>query len=70
MNLVDFETTGIREAFAAVSAAAASRGLEIMDSEIVGLAPEAALLPGDEEHVRLKGFSPEEQILERLIEAG
>ena len=70
MNLVDFETTGIREAFDAVSTEAASRGLEITDSEIVGLAPEAAFLPGDEEHVRLKGFSPEEQILERLIEAG
>jgi glutamate formiminotransferase len=70
MNLVDFEVTGIREAFDAVSAEAASRALEVSDSEIVGLAPEAALPPGDEEHVRLKGFSPEEQILERLIEAG
>ena len=36
----------------------------------LGLAPEAALPPGDGEHVRLKGFSPEEQILERLVEAG
>jgi glutamate formiminotransferase len=70
MNLVDFEVTGIREAFDAVSAEAASRDLEVSDSEIVGLAPEAALPPGDEERVRLKGFSPEEQILERLIEAG
>ena len=70
MNLVDFEVTGLREAFDAVSAEAASRALEVSDSEIVGLAPEAALPPEDEEHVRLKGFSPEEQILERLIEAG
>jgi glutamate formiminotransferase len=70
MNLVDFETTGIREAFDEGAAEAASRGLEVVDSEIVGLAPEAALLPGDEEHVRLRGFSPEEQILERLVEAG
>ena len=44
--------------------------MEVVDSEIVGLAPEAALPPGDREHVRLKGFSPEEQILERLVEAG
>jgi hypothetical protein len=43
--------------------------MDVTDSEIVGLAPEAALPPGDEEHVRLKGFSPEEQILERLVEA-
>ena len=70
MNLVDFEVTGIREAFDAVAREASARGMEIADSEIVGLAPEAALPPGDGEHVRLKGFSPEEQILERLVEAG
>jgi glutamate formiminotransferase len=70
MNLVDFEVTGIREAFDAVAKEATARSLEVVDSEIVGLAPEAALSPGDEEHVRLKGFSPEEQILERLVEAG
>jgi glutamate formiminotransferase len=70
MNLVDFEVTGIRAAFDAVAKEASGRGMEVVDSEIVGLAPEAALPPGDQEHVRLKGFSPEEQILERLIEAG
>jgi glutamate formiminotransferase len=70
MNLVDFEVTGIHAAFDAVAAAASERGMEILDSEIVGLVPEPALPPGDEQHVRLKGFSPEEQILERLIEAG
>lgn len=70
MNLVDFEVTGIREAFDAVAKEASARGMEIADSEIVGLAPEAALPPEDGEHVRLKGFSPEEQILERLVEAG
>jgi glutamate formiminotransferase/formiminotetrahydrofolate cyclodeaminase len=70
MNLVDFEVTSIRAAFDAVAKEASARGMEIADSEIVGLAPEAALPPGDGEHVRLKGFSPEEQILERLVEAG
>ena len=70
MNLVDFEVTSIREAFDAVAKEASVRGMEIADSEIVGLAPEAALPPEDGEHVRLKGFSPEEQILERLVEAG
>jgi glutamate formiminotransferase / 5-formyltetrahydrofolate cyclo-ligase len=70
MHLVDFEVTSIRAAFDAVAKEASARGMEIADSEIVGLAPEAALPPGDGEHVRLKGFSPEEQILERLVEAG
>ena len=70
MNLVDFEVTSIRAAFDAVAKEASARGMEIADSEIVGLAPEAALPPGDGEYVRLKGFAPEEQILERLVEAG
>ena len=70
MNLVDFEVTGVRTAFDAVVEAAASRGMEVLDSEIVGLAPAAALPPGTGEHVRLAGFSPERQILEELVEAG
>ena len=48
MNLVDFEVTGVREAFDAVAKEAAAKGMEILESEIVGLAPEAALPPGDE----------------------
>jgi glutamate formiminotransferase len=66
MNLVDHDVTGIRAAFDAVASEAASRGLEVLDSEIVGLVPEAALGPGDAEHVRLRGFDPERQVLERL----
>jgi glutamate formiminotransferase len=68
MNLVDVEVTGIRAAFDAVANEAASRGLEVLDSEIVGLVPEAALADGDIEHVRLTAFEPDRQILERLIE--
>lgn len=70
MNLVDVEVTGLRAAFDAVSEAASARGMEVRDSEIVGLAPEAAVPPGTAEHVRLTGFSPDRQILEHLIEAG
>ena len=70
MNLVDFEVTGVRTAFDAVVAEASARGMEVLDSEIVGLAPAAALPPGTVEHVRLAGFSPDEQILEELVAAG
>jgi glutamate formiminotransferase len=68
MNLVDHLTTGLREAFDAVAAAAAEHALEVVDSEIVGLAPAAALSDADAAHVRLRGFDPETQILERLLE--
>lgn len=70
MNLVDVEVTGVREAFDAVARAASARAMEVMDSEIVGLAPAAALPPGTMEHVRLAGFAPDEQILEELVETG
>src|ERR671919_1232513 len=39
MNLVNFEVTGVRKAFDAVARAASARGIEVLDSEIVGLAP-------------------------------
>jgi glutamate formiminotransferase len=70
MNLVDHEVTGIREAFDAVARTAADRGIEVTDSEIVGLVPASALRPGDQVHVRLRGFDPDAQILDRLIEGG
>jgi glutamate formiminotransferase len=68
MNLVDFEVTGVRAAYDAVAAQAAARGAEVTDSEIVGLVPAAALTGDDAEHVRLHGFDPSSQVLERLIE--
>jgi glutamate formiminotransferase len=68
MNLVDHEVTGIRDAFDAVDTEARSRGLTVTDSEIVGLVPRSATGEGDIEHVRLRGFDPDTQILEALIE--
>jgi glutamate formiminotransferase len=66
MNLIDIDITGIRAAFDAVDGQAASRAMTVLDSEIVGLVPQAALGPGDAEHVRLRGFDPDRQVLERL----
>jgi glutamate formiminotransferase / 5-formyltetrahydrofolate cyclo-ligase len=68
MNLVDFTTTGVRAAYDAVVAQAEARDAEVLDTEIVGLVPEAALSPEDAEHVRLRGFDRATQVLERLIE--
>jgi glutamate formiminotransferase len=67
MNLVDVGVTTPRAAFDEVARLAAKRGMEITSSEIVGLAPEAALAPGDPEHLRLEGFDENAQILERLV---
>jgi len=70
MNLVDTDVTGVVRAFDAVAAEAATSGMRILESEIVGLAPSSALPPGAADHVVLKGFDPAHQILERLIEEG
>lgn len=67
MNLVDFEVTGIREAFDAVAANAEERDMSVVSSEIVGLVPEKALDEDDVAHVRLEGFDADTQILERLV---
>src|SRR6266498_500992 len=66
MNLVDHEVTGLRDAYEAVAARARAHGLEVIDSEIVGLVPERALEPGDVEDLVLVGFDPTTQVLERL----
>ncbi len=68
MNLVDHEVTGLRAAFDAVATRARARGMDVLDSEIVGLVPGSALRQGDAEHLRLAGFDPGRQVLERLIE--
>ena len=67
MNLVDHEVTGIRSAFEAVAKGAAGRGMVITDTEIVGLVPESALDLDDVAYLRLEGFDPDKQILERLV---
>jgi glutamate formiminotransferase len=68
MNLVDHEVTGLVAAFDAVEAGASAHGLGVVDSEIVGLVPESALGEEVAGHIRLAGFDPAAQVLERLIE--
>lgn len=43
MNLIDYERTGIAQAFDAVQEAAARRQVEVLSAELVGLVPRAAL---------------------------
>ena len=53
MNLVDFERTPLHEAFEAVRGEAARHGVEVRDSEVVGLVPAAALLPAAARALRI-----------------
>lgn len=66
MNLVNYEETGMTQAFLAVRAAAERAAVEIASTEIVGLVPEAALDRNAEYFSLLENFS-EEKVLEQRL---
>ncbi|HKP46977.1 MAG TPA: glutamate formimidoyltransferase [Pyrinomonadaceae bacterium] len=66
MNLVNYEATGMERAYAAVRDEAARAGVEIANTEIVGLAPEKAIDRTAEYFQMLEEFS-EDKILEHRI---
>lgn len=69
MNLTNFERTSIAQVFDAVRQEAERRGTTIVESEIVGLVPAAALPAAAERTLRLAGFT-DDQLLERRLLSG
>ena len=69
MNLTDIEATTIAEAFAHVSEEAERHGVRVAESEIVGLAPRAALRGATTEGLLLTR-NLAEVVLEERIETG
>jgi glutamate formiminotransferase / formiminotetrahydrofolate cyclodeaminase len=68
MNLTDYRVTPVPRAFDAVRAAATKSGVGIVDSEIIGLVPEDALLDAAEQYLALRSFD-RGSILERKVRA-
>jgi glutamate formiminotransferase len=66
MNLTNYEKTPIHRVFDAVQREAAGYGVSVLESEIVGLVPAAALHDGAASNLRLTGFS-ERQVLETRL---
>ena len=66
MNLTNFEETPMHVVFDAVRREAERRGVGVRGSEVIGLVPQAALRPGDEQYLQLEGFTST-QILERQL---
>jgi glutamate formiminotransferase len=66
MNLTNYEETPVFRAFEAVKQEAEQRGVAILESEIVGLVPAAALFDAARFYLQLKGFS-QEQVLEHRL---
>jgi glutamate formiminotransferase len=69
MNLLDFRVTPLAAAFAAVEELAGKAGVEVVESELVGLLPEAALAGVDPARLKLHGFSRDRLIEERIRKA-
>lgn len=66
MNLVDYETTGLSEAYEAVRKHAESLGVEIAGAELVGLAPQAALDQSASYYLKLEDFAKDAIVETRL----
>ena len=66
MNLTNYEETPIEQVFDTVEREAARLGVRVVESEIVGLIPAAALTHTTPEHLRLKGFR-DDQVLETAL---
>jgi glutamate formiminotransferase / 5-formyltetrahydrofolate cyclo-ligase len=66
MNLTNYEKTPVFRVFEMVKREAERYGVAILESEIVGLIPSAALMRTAEFYLQIEGFS-EHQILEKKI---
>ncbi|MCR9245763.1 MAG: glutamate formimidoyltransferase [bacterium] len=69
MNLLDFETTSIRTVFDKVAELASQKGVEVAESELIGLAPAAAIDADLAAHIKLPSFDPAQQVVEAKLAA-
>jgi glutamate formiminotransferase len=69
MNLLDYEITGIRAVFDAVAARAQAAEVEVVESELIGLVPAAAIDAALAVHARIRGFDAHEQVIEERLSA-
>lgn len=69
MNLTDWRTVSMRDAFLCVRDLAAGRGIDILESELVGLAPRGAFGGATAEELLLARFS-EAKLIETHLPAG
>jgi glutamate formiminotransferase len=66
MNLTNYTITSIHTVFDAVESEASSRGIDILESELIGLIPAAALADTSAEYLRIADFRPDMILEERL----
>lgn len=69
MNLTNFQKTPVFRVFEMVKREAERYGVTILESEIVGLVPSAALLASAEFYLQIQRFSADTQVLEHALRA-
>lgn len=69
MNLVNYKSTPVHQAFEMVKCEAERYGVPIVGSEIVGLVPQDALLAAAEYYLRVNNYSPDLVLENRLLAA-
>jgi glutamate formiminotransferase / 5-formyltetrahydrofolate cyclo-ligase len=69
MNLTNYEKTPIFRVFETVKREAARYGVSVLESEIVGLVPSAALTQAAEFYLQLEGFSGKQVLENKLRES-
>src|ERR1039458_3712100 len=67
MNLLDPLATPPYRALELVRLEAARFGMQVLDTEIVGLIPQAALAESAAHYLQLRGFKPDAQVIETLV---
>jgi glutamate formiminotransferase len=70
MNLTNYEKTPIFRVFEAVKREAERYGVAVLESEIVGLVPAAALVNAAEHYLQLEAFSRNQVLEEKLRTSG
>ena len=68
MNLTNHERTPLHRVFDAVVQEAARYGVQVRESEIIGLVPSAALLHAAGHYLRVAGFDSRQVLEQRLLE--
>jgi glutamate formiminotransferase len=66
MNLTNYEKTPIFRVFEVVKREAARYGVQVLESEIVGLIPSAALHAAAEHYLQIEGFKADQVLENRL----
>jgi glutamate formiminotransferase len=69
MNLTNYEKTPIFRVFEVVKREAARYGVQVLESEIVGLIPSAALHAAAEHYLQIEGFKAEQVLENKLRQA-